>query len=118
MKTILSLFALFYHPHPPQILPIQESSNVDLFDHDVHLFYNSGMDLRPQQNLEPTIQTLQYLHDRHELFMRLTDFRTSFVIKELLAHEYLEGHLDFAPNVCNGGLLDDWDFDTDVTLLL
>jgi hypothetical protein len=113
MKSILALFALLYHPHPPQVLPTKESCSVDLFDTDLNAFYANGMDLRPLQTLEPTLQTLQYIHDRHELFMRLTDFRTSFVVKELLAHEYLDEDVDFAPNVYRGGLLDDWDFDID-----
>ena len=48
--------------------------------------------------------------------MRLTDFRTSILVKELLAQEVLEEDADPALNVFSGGLLNDWDFDIHITL--
>ena len=115
MKIPITLFALLYHPHPPQVLQIVKSCTADVFG-SYYDSFASGMDLRPQQNLEPTLQTLQCIHDRHELYMRLTDFRTPFLVKELFAREYLEEDMDFAPNIYSGGLLDDWDFTLDPTL--
>ena len=112
MKAILSLFALLFHPPSPsppspQVLNIIENCAVDLFDTD----FSGGMDLRPQQKMEPTIQTLQYIHERHKLYMWLTDYNMPFPIKEMLAREYLDEDSIVAPNVYKGNLLDDWEFD-------
>lgn len=115
MISSFALFSLLYHPRRSHVLHIAESSAVDLLDMDFTSFAG-GMDMRPHPTPEPTLHTLQYIHARHQLYMRLTDFRTSILVKELLAQEFLEEDADPAPNVFSGGLLNDWDFDIDITL--
>ena len=90
MISSFALFALLYHPHRSQVLQIAESSAIDVLDMDFTSFAG-GMDMRPHPTPEPTLHTLQYIHARHQLYMRLTDFRTSILERVVGARSFRRG---------------------------
>ena len=110
MKIIYFLLSLCSALHiSPNNLPIRKQFDIFETSKDDLL---KGIDQRDNIDDGPSIEHLLYIHEKHRLYLRLCSPSLSIIEKEKLANEFLEINSTLGTCLQNGGLLDDWNFDT------
>lgn len=71
----------------------------------------NGFDTRSNQYIEPCIERLIDLHEKHKIYLKLCSDKTPFLEKEKIAQEYLDEQTTMASNLFAGNLIEDWDFE-------